>query len=233
MSLSGGKKRPTSSISSSKLRNLAKMISWLDGYAALSCGDPMKLERLAKSESDSIEEVGKVWNEVRRDVKEIAMLPSASDDIVRTSKYLNVARIAITLMGVGVILVFLLLSSFIPALRNSSVRIAVLIVVASLYYVVFFSYFLLGRRLNRLVAAYFEKHQGEVSKERRHAKAATQRLIDILAMKIRASPEENPENYKFKLLNDDYSNVRILQRNEKRPDEVVAVVKGRMTPDNK
>ena len=214
--------------SAGKLRNLAKLISWLDGYAALRCVDPIKMERLAKSEGDSMDEVKRLWSDVREDVRDIASLPGSSTDIIKTSKYLNLSRIAITLMGVGIVVIFLLVSSFIPALTNTSVRLGILVVVAGGYYAVFFTYFLLSRRLNRLVADHYEKHQGEVAKQRKHIKAVTQKMIDVLAMRIRASSDGTPEKYKLKLLNDDYSNIKVLgPSGGRRQNEIIAVVKGR------
>ena len=226
--------------SGSKLRNLAKLISWLDGYAALKCVDPMKIERLAKSEGESIDEVARVWSDVREDVRDIATLPGSSSEVVKISKYLNISRMAITLMGVGIILVFLVMSSLFSVLSNPSVRLGILIAVAGAYYVVFFSYFLLSRKLNKLVIGYYEKHQGEVAKQRRRIKIATQRLIDVLAMRIRASSDELPEKYKLRLFHDDYSNIRVLEGDNstrKKPDagQIIAVVKGRTIspPENK
>ena len=148
----------------SKLRNLAKLISWLDGYAALSCVDPVKIDRLARSEGSSIEEVQKIWSEVMEDVREIASLPGSSKDIVKTSRYLSFVRSAFTLMGVGIIGIFLLLSSIhiFPIFQSTAVRFGLLIAVAIGYYIVFFAYFLLSRRLTRLVADHYEKHRGEL-----------------------------------------------------------------------
>ena len=210
------------------------MIYWLDGYAALSCVDPVKIDRLAKSEGSSIEEVQKVWSEVREDVREIASLPGSSKEIVKASRYLSFVRAGFTLMGVGIIAIFLLISSIhiFPIFQSTTARFGLLIAVAIGYYIVFFVYFLLSRRLTRLVANHYEKHKGELARQRKHIKAATQRLIDVLAMLVRASEEENPEKYKLKMLHDDYSNIHVIgKRNggRGRRNEFIAVVKGRST----
>ena len=97
-----------------------KLIAWLDGYVALKCVDPMKIERLAKSEGESIEDVQRIFSDVREDVQDIASLPGSSTEIVRTSKYLSIARMAITLMGVGIVLIFLIFSSLFSILSSPS-----------------------------------------------------------------------------------------------------------------
>ena len=78
-----------------------------------------------------------------------------------------------------------------------------------------------------MVADNYEKHKSELAGQKKRIKAATQRLIDVLASRVRAS-DETPEKYKLKLLHDDYSNIKILGKSG-RHDEIVAVVKGRST----
>ena len=76
-----------------------------------------------------------------------------------------------------------------------------------------------------MVADNYEKLRGELAGQRKHVKAAAQRLIDVLASRVRAS-DETPEKYKLKLLHDDYSNIRILGKTG-RDEEIIAVVKGK------
>ena len=68
-------------------KQLATLISLLDGYAALSVTDPARIKRIVKNNSDD-PDVKAVWKDISKDVDDIAGLPSESDsnnEAIKTS----------------------------------------------------------------------------------------------------------------------------------------------------
>jgi hypothetical protein len=90
---------------------------------------------------------------------------------------------------------------------------AFLIIFVGAYFVSFIIYFRLNKKLSRDVNTYYDKHQGEISRQRRHIKLVNQRLIDRLAMIIR-SGDYDPEKYKFSLFHNDYANIHVISEDK-------------------
>ena len=215
------------------LRGLTKLISWLDGYAALACVDPVRIEKQVKTLSSSGKkdhegkDIASAWQEIRKDVFEIAKLPGSSEEIAKASKRLGVVKLVFTFMGVGVIAVYLVLSTLgLLTLSGTAGRLELLIAVIIAYNAALFAYVALNRRFNSLVGSYYDKHATELARQRRHVKAVTQRVIDSLAARIRAQ-QIDPEKYKLSLFDKEYSNINILGQ-DKRGIKYVASVKGRL-----
>ena len=202
------------------LRNLCRLISYLDGYAALSPVDPAKIQRLVRSEtknegkkkrssskwgtgkSSAVEnaalaaskEISRLWNEIRPDVSAISALPTASDEVAKASKRLGTIKRIFTVLAVAIIGFYLLIINS-SLLETSSLvlRLGLVLGVVIAYYFVLYAYLKTNRRLGDLVAEYYAAHAGEVSSQRKRIRDATQRLIDVLAYQLRAREEDNDD----------------------------------------
>lgn len=209
--------------------DLSRLVTWFDGYASLSVVDPQRMEKVVKRNSDD-QEISWVWTQVRRDINDIAVLPNTSREIVRLSKRLNIFRQVLMYVGLAVFGGFLLLSDlFGGKSQGLSGTPLFFVVFIAAYFAVFGVYFWMNRKLTRLVVEYYDKHSGEVAKQRRHIKQVNQRLIDKLAMVIRAR-RLDPEKYKFDLAHKDYANITIVGENKNSLYQ--AIVKGKKL-DNK
>ena len=194
-------------------KQLATMISLLDGYAALSISDPVRIKRIAKNNSED-QDVKAVWKEISKDVDDISGLPSSSDEVMKKSKILGILRPVVMFLGLIVFTIyFILLGTGIVAHLGVLGGYAFLGAFIGAYFVGFAIYFTLNRRLTRTVNSYYEKHMGEIAKQRRHIKMINQRLIDKLAMIIR-SQNQDPKKYKFSLFHDDYANINVVKEDK-------------------
>ena len=63
---------------------LAKMITWLDGYAEFHIVDPARIERLLRSRRSP--DLDQVWKNIKDDVTTITDLPSTSDKVKKYSR---------------------------------------------------------------------------------------------------------------------------------------------------
>ena len=90
---------------------------------------------------------------------------------------------------------------------------AFLIGFVAAYFVGFGVYYNLNRRLTRAVNTYYEKHMGEIARQRRHLKVVNQRLIDKLAQIVRLR-DYDPNRYKFSLFHDDYANIHVISEDK-------------------
>jgi hypothetical protein len=222
------------------LKSLAKLVSWLDGYASLSSTDPLRVEKLVKEieasgqakkgkDTDpSGKEVAELWQQVRKDVYDIANLPGESEDIMKVSKRVGIAKILIPFLGAGVVLAFLLLNIFgiLPMSDYSRVVVIILAIVAyNASLILFMAY---NRRLSARVDDYYKKHSGELANQRKHVKATVQKLITILASGVRSRGLE-PNSVRFSLLNSDYHSIVVLGSDKEGARKTV-IVKGKEIP---
>jgi hypothetical protein len=193
------------------LPHIAKLISWLDGYAALSCVDPVKIDKMVKDNSDD-EDLTSIWKSAKDDVYEIGNLPSSSPEILRLAKFLNITKMVFLFLGIGLILLWLVLERlgvfFFASSRLSSYVLVIVIIV--FYNVNIFIFTLLNRRLNSKIADYYHKHGGEVKKQRIHLRQLTQQLIDRLTLRVRRM-QYDAADYVFTLFHSDYNNIRIIK----------------------
>ena len=185
----------------------------LDGYAALSIVDPARIRRLVKKNSDVADLVA-IWKEISRDVDDISSLPSTSEEVMKKSKVLGILRPVIMFLGLIVFTIyFTLLGSGVLQSLGQFGAYAFLIGIIAAYFVGFTLYFILNRRLTRIVNSYYEKHMGEIARQRRHLKVVNQRLIDKLAQIVR-SRDYDPNRYKFSLFHDDYANINVVSEDK-------------------
>ena len=189
------------------------MISLLDGYAALSISDPVRIKRIAKNNSDD-PDVKAVWKEISKDVDDISSLPSSSDQIMKLSRVLGILRPVIMFLGLIVFTIyFILLGTGVIAHLGVVGAYAFLGAFIGAYFVGFAVYFMLNRRLTRTVNAYYENHMSEIARQRRHIKIVNQRLIDKQAMIVR-SKDLDPKKYKFTLFHNDYVNINVISEDK-------------------
>jgi len=194
-------------------KQLATLITLLDGYAALSVSDPARIKRIAKNNSED-PDVKAVWKDVSKDVDDISGLPSESDQIMKQSKLLGILRPVIMFLGLIVFTIyFILLGTGVIAHLGVIGAYAFLGAFIGAYFVAFAVYFTRNRKLTRTVNAYYENHLGEVARQRRHIKIDNQRLIDKLAMIVR-SQDLDPNKYKFSLFHDDYANINVVSEDK-------------------
>jgi hypothetical protein len=193
--------------------DLAKLISLIDGYAALSVSDPARIRKIIKKNPDD-SELESIWKEISRDVDDISTLPSESEVVLKKSKVLGILRPVIMFLGLIVFTIyFVLLGSGVLKNLGTLGAYAFLIGFVAAYFVGFALYFILNRRLTRTVNTYYERHMGEIAKQRRHLKVVNQRLIDKLAQIVR-SRDYDPNRYKFSLFHDDYANINVISEDK-------------------
>ncbi len=194
-------------------KDLSNLVSLLDGYAALSIVDPQRIRRIIKRNSND-SDLQAAWKEISRDVDDISSLPSESEEVLKKSKVLGILRPVIMFLGLIVFTIyFVLLGSGILRNLGQLGAYAFLIGFIAAYFVGFFVYFFLNRRLTRTVNTHYQKHMGEIARQRRHIKTVNQRLIDKLAMIVR-SHDYDPAKYKFSLFHDDYANINVVSEDK-------------------
>lgn len=195
-------------------KQLATLVSLLDGYAALSVSDPARIKKIAKGFSEEDSEIRGAWREISKDVDDIAGLPSTSDSIVKQSRRLGILRPVMMFLPLIVLTAYyVLLGTHILAKVGEIGAYAFLVIFIGAYLVSFLVYFNLNKRLSRSVNDYYNKNMGEIARQRRHIKMVNQRLIDKLAMIVR-SQDYNPQKYKFSLFHDDYANINIISEDK-------------------
>jgi hypothetical protein len=195
-------------------KQLASMVSLLDGYAALSVSDPARIKKIAKGYSDEDQEIRGIWREISKDVDDISQLPSSSDSIVKQSRRLGILRPVMMFLPLIVLMVYyVLLGSRLLGKIGEVGEYAFLIIFVGAYLASFVVYFSLNKKLSSSVNDYYNRHQGEIARQRRHIKTVNQRLIDKLAMIIR-SQDEDPVKYKFSLFHDDYANINVISEDK-------------------
>ena len=191
-----------------EMKALCGLITWLDGYANLSCVDPIKMDRAAKMCGDDIQGV---WGRVRGDVYSIGKLPGESEKVVRQAKMVNTARIFLFGFVVLAILLFLLAAIVAPRLiANQTYSLILLVAIAVALNGGVFTYLRATRRLSSAVNEFYERNEDRARPERKRIRDATQALIDKLASRIRSTASE-PEGYRFTLIDSGYANIRVTK----------------------
>ena len=194
-------------------KELSTLISLLDGYAALSIVDPSRIRRIAKKNSDDSDIVA-VWKDTSKDVDDISSLPSSSEQVMKQSRTLGILRPVIMFLGLIVFTIYFVLLGL-GVMRNLG-QLGTFVFLAGFiaaYFVGFGVYFAMNRKLTRLVNTYYERHMGEIAKQRRHIKVVNQRLIDKLAMIVR-SRDYDPNKFKFSLFHNDYANINVVSESK-------------------
>jgi hypothetical protein len=195
-------------------KQLSTLVSLLDGYAALSVSDPTKIKKIAKSYSEADPEIKSAWREISKDVDDISVLPSASDDIVKMSRRLGILRpIMLFLPLIVLTIYYVLLGSKIITHLGQYSAYAFLAIFIGAYILSFLVYFQMNKKLSLLVNTYYEQHMGEIARQRRHIKTVNQRLIDRLAQIVR-SEDRDPAKYQFSLFHDDYANINVVSEDK-------------------
>jgi uncharacterized membrane protein (DUF485 family) len=195
-------------------KQLSVLVSLLDGYAALSVSDPARIKKIAKGYSDEDPEIRGIWREISRDVEDISGLPSSSESIVKQSRRLGILRPVMMFLPLLILTAYyVLLGTHILARIGTLGAYVFLGVFVAAYVVSFLAYFSLNKKLSRAVNDYYDKHMGEIARQRRHIKAVNQRLIDRLAMIVR-SEDKDPGKYKFSLFHNDYANINVLSEDK-------------------
>lgn len=194
-------------------KDLAALATYLDGYAALSLVDPERIRKIIKRNSED-RYVEEVWKEIGSDVHDISALPSSSEGIMKLSRRIGILKPLSLFLPLGLFIAYLALEAIgLTRDLGQSGALAFLAAFIGVYLIGFSSYIVMNRLLTRKVKAYYEQHMGEVSKQRHRIKLANQRLIDRLAMNIRAR-KSDPGKYKFLLLHSDYGNISVLHEDK-------------------
>jgi hypothetical protein len=209
------------------LYSFAHLITWLDGYVALSCVDPVRIERMVRNYPQ--EDLVRAWAQAKDDVYKIGKLPTSSSKIIRLTKISNITKIMFILVGVIAVILWLLVSRLgFPFFSGPYSELALLAALVVAYNLNLFAYYWSGRRLNAEVREFYEKHSGEVSGQRKHLRQITQGLIDGLTMRV-LRHEHDPKKYGFTLFHTNYKNIRIV---EQRGNRYTAIVRARMIENN-
>ncbi len=200
-----------------EMKVICSLITWLDGYANLSCVDPLKIERATKVCGDDVQGV---WGRIKGDVYAIGRLPSESERVVRLAKIVNISRFLFFGFALLAVAIFFLASLITPRLfSNPSNGLLVLVIIAALINGDVFVYVFSARRLSLAAREFFEGSKGRATLERRRVRDAVQALIDKLASRIRSTHAE-PVEYRFTLLDSSYANVKVTREK----DTITAIV---------
>jgi len=187
---------------------ICKLITWLDGYANLSCVDPLKIEKTMRLCGDDVQGI---LGRIKDDVYAIGRLPRESERVVRLAKIVNVSRFLFFVFAVLAIALFLLASQIAPRLfSNPSYSLLTLVIIVVVFNANVIVYVFSGRRLSLAVKEFFEGSRDRAKPERRRVKDAAQALIDKLASRIKSAGTE-PGGYRFTLLDSSYAHVRVTK----------------------
>ena len=187
---------------------MAQLITWFDGYAALHIVDPLRIERMLKSQKGA--ELDQIWKSVKKDVEAITDLPSGSMKVKRYSRMASYARLAsliMTAVSFAFLILFYLFQSSLKMLGNPLVAPA--IIIAAMYVAIMISLFA-SRRMNNAVRSFYQEHSSELSKNRVHLRESAQNLIDRLQRDV-ASHDLDPMRYRFQVFHTDYKNIHVLK----------------------
>lgn len=187
---------------------MAQLITWLDGYAALSITDPLRIERALKSHTES--DIDQIWRSAKKDVSTIADLPSQSLEVKRNSRvssYARLASIVMTFISFAFLIALYYLHFDLELLGNPIIPPG--IVIGVMYASIMVS-LLATRRLNSAIHSYYAKHSSELAKNRIKLREAAQTLIDRLQRDV-VSHDLNPERFKFQVFHTDYRNIVVLK----------------------
>jgi len=199
------------------MKIMCSLITWLDGYANLTCVDPIKIEKATKLCG---EDVQGIWARIRGDVYAIGKLPSESERVVRLARIVNLSRFLFFGFAVLSVTLFLLASVISPRLfSNPTYGLLALVIIAIVLNADVFAYVFSARRLSLAVKEFFDAKRDRALLERRRIRDAVQALIDKVASRMRSAGAE-PADYRFALLDAGYANIRVT----KEKDHVTATV---------
>ena len=187
---------------------MAQMITWFDGYAAMHIADPLRIERLLKSQRGT--ELDQIWKGVKKDVSAITDLPAGSEQVKKYSRIASYARLGSMIMtGVSFafLILFYLFQSSLKILGNPIIPPA--IIIAAMYVAIMVS-LVASRRMNSAVHSFYQEHASELSKSRIRLREAAQILIDRLQRDV-VSHDLDPMRYRFQVFHTDYKNIRVLK----------------------
>lgn len=186
---------------------LAKMITWLDGYAEFRIVDPARIERLLKHRS--YPDLDQSWNNIKDDVTTITDLPATSDQVKKYSRLSSYARLASIIM-VLVSFAFIEIYFFHSGLKNVINPILVLGIIIGTLYISLMVNVVASRRMNSGILVLYQEHENQLVKNRDRIRQSTQFLIDRLQREI-ASHGLDPASFKFEITAK-YNNVNVLGR---------------------
>lgn len=193
--------------------DVATLVTYLDGYAALSVIDPAKIQRIIKRNLED-RDIAQVWGQIETDVSDIATLPSSSDEIMHLAKRVDRLKPISMFLPLILLIAYIVLGAL-GLISKLGILGAVgfLVFLGAAYAIGIYLYISSTRKLSKVVAKYYDRHEATLSKQRRRIKLANQRLIDKIAMEIR-SRDRDPEKYRFELLHNDYANIRVLSEDK-------------------
>ena len=191
-----------------EMQAICKLITWLDGYANLSCVDPLRIEKAMKLCGDDVQGI---WSRIKNDVYAIGRLPSESERVVRLAKITSVSRFLFFGLMLLAAALFLLASQIAPGLfSNANHSLLVFAIIAVVFNADVIVYIFSARRLSLAAKEFFEESREKAKPERRSVKDAAQSLIGKLASRIRSTGAD-PQAYPFTLLDSGYVHVRVTK----------------------
>jgi len=187
---------------------LCNLITWLDGYANLSCVDPLRIEKAVRLCG---KDVKAIWERTKEDVYAIGKLPIESEKVVRWAKIVNASKFLFFGFAMLAMGLFILASQAAPRFfSKASNSILLVAIIAVLFNSDIIVYIYSSRRLSLEVKEFFEGSEDKAKLERKRVKDAAQALINKLASRIK-SMETEPSEYQFTLYDSGYANVRVTK----------------------
>lgn len=199
--------------------SLARMITWLDGFAELHIVDPTRIEKMLRSRSSP--DLDQLWKSVREDVTMISDMPARSHQVKKYSNLSSYARLASIIMVV-ISFAFIEIYFFHSSVKNVlDPAIAFSLVIGILYIFLMLNVFA-SRRMNTAIKRLYQENASELSKNRNRIRQTTQILIDKLQRDI-TSHNLDPSKFKFELRSTKYTNVNLLGQRGSKYNAVVKV----------
>ena len=202
---------------SDRSSSLARMITWLDGYAEFHIVDPARIERLLKSSGSP--DLDQAWKNIKDDVTAITDLPATSDQVKKYSRMSSYARLA-SIVLVLASFVFIEIYFFHSGLKNTINPILALSLIIGALYVSLMVNVIASRRMNSAIRTLFQERASELSKSRNRIRRSTQALIDRLQRDV-SSHGLDPPRFKFELFYTKYNNVNLLGQKGSRYSAIV------------
>jgi hypothetical protein len=201
------------------LMSLIDLIGWLDGYRALSCVDPVRIERVVRKYPKH--DLRAIWREVKSDVFRIASLPASSPEIVRMYKILTISKLLFLMLAMATTMVSVAAARLNASFFFASVfGLFILVLLAVLYNANIIIYYVYNKRLYKKVRTTYEEHSQEWEERRKRIKHATQQIIYKVAQYINRQGY-NPEKYQFSLFHADYNNIKIIKQKRKKYSAII------------
>jgi hypothetical protein len=213
--------------SSERATLMTKLISWFDSYVELYTVDPKRIERSLKGYEGT--DLERIWRSIAHDVDQINELAQGSAEVKKSAR--NAARSRQLSMIIGgvtfvILIAYIFFESQFKALGGQELLLYLPAVMLALLYGLLMVTMLSTRSLNKAMRTFYEKHAGELSKQKGHIREATQQLIDRLSREIYSQNFE-PNKFKFQLYHSNYRNVTVVGRNGAK---LVSVIKSKGGP---